>query len=512
MLATLGLALYLFFTRNFDYWQKRSVPGLKPTPFWGNVSDLFLLRLSTGEFLRRMHLQIPDAPCIGFFIFNRPALLIKKPELIKKILVKDFDVFLDRVADSDVETDPIGQRNLFIIKGELWKYLRNHLSPIFTSGRMKKMFHLVSICNEQLVEYIEHAEITERGILDIKEISAKCTTDVISTCAFGIKSNSLSDPKAEFREFGRLTFFYTVSRALEILFFFFLPSLVKFLKLNFLQKDANEFLRTAFWDTIKAREESKMKRDDLIDLLIELKNKGKIETDANDDKEAENAVDNKLVDKFDFNGDDLVAQAAIFFVAGFETSATTMSLALYELALHPDLQKRLREEIRENLEKNDGKITYEMVFGLKYLDMVVSETLRKYPPLPILDRITLKDYYDEDTGITIEKGTPVYIGLQGLHGDPKYFPNPDQFDPERFSDEAKKTRVPFTYLPFGEGPHYCIGKRFGLMSSKTGIVYVLANFEVEPCADTPIPLILNTRGLVITTAGGLPLKFIKSSV
>lgn len=456
----------------------------------------------------------PGKPYLGFFIFDRPALVIRDPNIVKKVLVKDFNIFADRFTDSDVNVDPLGSKNLFCIKGQAWKYLRMKLSPTFTSGRMKKMYHLVAKCDSQMVDYLEKANEEEMGrTIDIKEVTAKCTTDVISTCAFGINSNSLSDPNAEFREFGKKTFEYTISRALEVIVFFFIPSFVKVAKLSFFQKDACNFLRKVFWDTIELREKNNIKRNDLVDLLIELKNKGNIEVDEKDKTEVETLEhDETIATSFDFTGDDLVAQAAIFFVAGFETSASTMSFALYEMALHPEMQEKLRQEILEALKETDGEITYELVFGLKYLDMVISETLRKYPTLPFLDRVALKDYHIPETGITIEKGTPVYIPVHGLHTDPEYFPDPQRFDPERFSEEGKKTRKPFTYMPFGEGPHNCIGMRFGLMSAKTGIVHILTRYEVEPSEETPIPLVFNTKGIVITTVGGVPLRFKKSNL
>lgn len=95
---------------------------------------------------------------------------------------------------------------------------------------------------------------------------------------------------------------------------------------------------------------------------------------------------------------------------------------------------------------------------LPYLDMVISETLRKYPPLGFLDRIALQDYKVPNFDLTIEKDTPIFIPMIGFHHDPKYFPNPEKYDPLRFSENVKKSRPSFVYMPFGEGPHICIGK------------------------------------------------------
>jgi cytochrome P450 family 6 len=93
-----------------------------------------------------------------------------------------------------------------------------------------------------------------------------------------------------------------------------------------------------------------------------------------------------------------------------------------------------------------------------------TETLRKYPPLPLLDRVCLQDYKVPGTDLIIEKNTPVFIALLGLHRDPEYYPDPELYDPERFEEENKRLQKPYTYLPFGDGPHNCIGNVFVYVS------------------------------------------------
>ncbi|GAB1859329.1 Cytochrome P450 6k1 [Camponotus japonicus] len=151
------------------------------------------------------------------------------------------------------------------------------------------------------------------------------------------------------------------------------------------------------------------------------------------------------------------------FSAGFETSSTTTAFALYELALQPDIQNTLRKEIVEVLDKSGGKITYDLTMSLTYLDMVISETLRMYPPLGYVNRMPNEAYKVPNSELVIEKDTAVYIPMLGLHYDPEYFPNPDKFDPERFNEENKRNRPACVYFPFGEGPHNCIGTRLGLL-------------------------------------------------
>ena len=98
------------------------------------------------------------------------------------------------------------------------------------------------------------------------------------------------------------------------------------------------------------------------------------------------------------------------------------------------------------------------MLNLRKVNLFVLETLRKHPPIPIIVRKCNKDYTIPNTSIHLKKGTRVNISSAGLHTDPEYYPDPEKFDPERFSDKNKKTRPDFTWLPFGEGPRLCIGK------------------------------------------------------
>jgi cytochrome P450 family 9 len=186
-----------------------------------------------------------------------------------------------------------------------------------------------------------------------------------------------------------------------------------------------------------------------------------------------------------------MAQCFVFFLAGFDTSSTLLSFAAYELAVNPEVQQKLFQEIQTtNAELAGGNLTYNAVQKMKYLDMVISEALRKWPPAPITDRCCVKDYTlnYEQYNFTIKKGQFFWIPIYALHRDPKYWKNPEKFEPERFSDENKSTINMGTYLPFGTGPRNCIGSRFALMEAKTVLYYMILNFSFEVTAKTQIPL------------------------
>uniref|UniRef100_T1GV75 Cytochrome P450 n=1 Tax=Megaselia scalaris TaxID=36166 RepID=T1GV75_MEGSC len=179
---------------------------------------------------------------------------------------------------------------------------------------------------------------------------------------------------------------------------------------------------------------------------------------------------------------------------------------------NPEVQEKLLREIEESKEQLDGKpLTYDDCKKLKYLDMVVSETLRKWPVTPLTDRACSKTItFENPDGLgdfTINEGENIIIPTAGLHRDPKYFPNPDTFDPERFSDENKHNIDPFTYIPFGAGPRICIANRLALMETKVIIYYLIESFKLEVCEKTTVPLDLSGGGFRLQPKNGFWLKF-----
>ncbi|XP_063988414.1 uncharacterized protein LOC135168310 [Diachasmimorpha longicaudata] len=490
--------IYRYMIRKFDYWQKRDVVYVPPVPFFGNFRDFLMGRKSAGTFLQEIYNYAPNEPYIGFFGFDKPMLMIRDTNLIKHILIKDFDNFKDRYVETSAH-DILGGANLFVIKNPAWKHLRTKMSPIATSGRLKKMVQLMADVGKDLVTHLDSLGLKESGQeIEMKELCASFTTDMIATTAFGLRANSLNNPKAEFRERGRDFFRDTWYRSIEQIAFFFAPFLMTPLRLYNFPKKFSEFIRVAVWDAITDREASGTRRHDLIDLLIELKN----QEGDDSDKASPATVD------FEFKGDNLVAQASVFFVAGFETTSTALSFSLYELALHPEMQIRLRKEIIAAIDKNNGEITYEMITQLPYLEMVILEALRKYPPLPLLDRVPTSDYRVPGTDFVIEKGTPVYISLMGLHYDPKYHENPEAFDPERFS-EANKESTKKAWYAFGDGPHVCIGQRLGLLEVKMGLIEMLRKYEFSPCKRTAVPMKFYKKAINTAAEGGLYLNIKK---
>ena len=326
---------------------------------------------------------------------------------------------------------------------------------------------------------------------------------MISNVAFGIESNckigklicfyqkiynriffqlGLEDPTSEFYKYGKRIFDFTPFEFMKLLLTATAPDLSRRLGIVTTPKEATDFLHKVFTQTIKEREASKIPRNDFVQLLLNIR------------------------DTVSLTNTEMAAEAFIFFTGGFETSSTTLTYAMYELALNQEIQQKLRMEIEDGLEENDGKMTYDLLFNLKYLDCVVKETLRKYPVIPVMLRTCTKEYQIPGTKLIIPKKNVILIPIYSIHHDAEYYPSPESFDPERFSVENSRDRHPMTFLAFGEGPRGCIGERFGMLQVKIGLVKLLTNFDISVCHKTTIPMRFKPAAPFIAPIDGMTLK------
>jgi cytochrome P450 family 6 len=127
----------------------------------------------------------------------------------------------------------------------------------------------------------------------------------------------------------------------------------------------------------------------------------------------------------------------------------------------------------------------------------------------MLNRECTKDYKIPGTDVVLEKGMTTVIPVLALHHDPKYYPEPERFDPERFNEDEKAKRHHYVYLPFGEGPRICIGMRFGLMQTKVGLISILSKYQLNVSKKTAVPLVFDTKTVIMTTVGGMWLQIKK---
>ena len=189
-----------------------------------------------------------------------------------------------------------------------------------------------------------------------------------------------------------------------------------------------------------------------------------------------------------------LTELVTFLIAGYETTATTLHFLCYILSRRPDVQERLRREVLEVLDGREH-IEYEDMPKLQYLNQVISETLRMYPPGVRLNRLFQKD--TEINGIEFEKGNSFSFNVYNIHHDPENYPEPYEFDPDRFSPENKAARHPMAYIPFGAGPRICLGMRFAEFEMRVTLVDLVKNYQFLPSEGMPgLPVPILSKALL----------------
>lgn len=313
---------------------------------------------------------------------------------------------------------------------------------------------------------------------------------------------------------GKTVTSFNFSATLKILMNSVIPAVAKLFKFSLFPKHISERFRQIVIITIEHRKRNNVVRRDVLQLLMEATTGSLPSSDAQKfdqggatDKDCR-TVQSSYTNNYDY--DDLIAQCFLFFFAGFETSSILLCFCMQELIENPDVQEKLYEEIRSvEVELNGDSLSYDVLQKMKYFDMVISETLRKWPPAPVTDRICTKSYDMENNGrkFRVEKGNLIMIPIMGFHRDFKYFSDPDKFDPERFSEQNKHKIKPFSYLPFGAGPRGCIASRFALMECKALLFHLLARFSIEASAKTQIPIEMDETVFGVRTKNGFWVKF-----
>ncbi|CAG9839043.1 unnamed protein product [Diabrotica balteata] len=494
------LSLYLCLKWNYSYWSRIGLEYLKPLYFFGNTISL-LHGVSMGDTFKNIYndMKAKGFKHGGLFFFFLPLYMPVDLDIVKNVLQNNFEHFMNHGIYHDEEREPI-TAHLFSLENDRWRMLRKKLSQTFTSGKIKMMYPTLFSCSAGIKDRLQkHAELQDA--VDIKDLFMRFTIDVISSVAFGLNSNSLEENESEIIDIA-YKMFDAVSpreRLKEAAIFLFPKRFLKAINFKFMNANIENFFYGMVGGTVKYREANNIYRKDFMHLLLQLKNRGKL----SDDKRIISEEGEQIGEDFiSFN--ELVAQCFVFFTAGFETSATTLSFAMLELALNPDIQEKLREEIITVLEDHDGELSYEAVMKMEYAEKVIFETLRKHPPGPVIPRICTKDYNVPNTNITITKGTRVVIPGLAIHNDPDIYPEPEKFDPERFSEENRAKRHPCAFLAFGEGPRYCIGSRFGILECKVALSIILSNFRIGLHQKTRLPIkYAYTNAFILGVKGGI---------
>lgn len=267
-LAVLLVVGYYYFTSTFDFWSSQGVKGPKPSPLFGNFKDIMFAKSTLNDFLNKDYHKYDNEPMWGIYARLTPILVIKDPEYIKDILIKDFTAFSDRGIKVHEKVEPLSQ-HLFSLEPERWRPLRTKLSPVFTSGKLKEMFYLLLECADHFEDFLR-VQVEKNPIIECRELTARFMTDVIGVCAFGLKTNSLSEEDSEFRKFGRKIFETNWKRIIKLRLRESLPGLYNLLKPIMYDYELNNFFINMMTQTIDYRKKNNIKRNDFVDLIMNI--------------------------------------------------------------------------------------------------------------------------------------------------------------------------------------------------------------------------------------------------
>uniref|UniRef100_A0A8C6XFY1 unspecific monooxygenase n=1 Tax=Naja naja TaxID=35670 RepID=A0A8C6XFY1_NAJNA len=420
----------------------------------------------------------------------QPIIAVLDPSVIKAVLVKEcYSTFTNRRA---FPAPNLLRNAVSMAQDEQWKRIRTVLSPTFTSGKLKEMFPIIKHYGEILIQNVQKKMENDEPI-DVKDIFGAYSMDVVTSTSFGIDVNSMNNPKDPFvKQIKKLTKFKSFDPRVVLAFMFpKLMTIFSVFNISPFSREALNFFTKSFLKMKESRlKEGEGSRMDFLQMMIASQNNNK-DSINNNKNSTSNGVDHRYKGLTD---NEILAQAFIFVFAGYEPTSNTLGYMAYSLATHPDVQQKLQEEIDAIL-PNKAPLTYDAIMQLEYLDMVLNESQRLYPLGGRIERVCKMDV--EINGMTIPKGTVVMIPPLALHQVPEYWPEPEEFRPERFSKENKENIDPYTYLPFGAGPRNCIGMRFALVTIKVAIAVIMQRFSFRVCKETPIPLVMSNQAFLV---------------
>ncbi|XP_077423450.1 thromboxane-A synthase [Vanacampus margaritifer] len=501
---TLGLLflalLYWYSVYPFSVLTRCGIKHPKPVPFFGN---LFLFR--QGFFHPVSDLIKTYGRVCGYYLGRRAVVVVADPDMLRQVMVREFSSFPNRMTNR-FANKPMSDC-LLMLKNEQWKRVRSILTPSFSAARMKEMVPLIQTTTTALMDNLDvYAESGEA--FDIHRCFGCFTMDVIASVAFATQVDSQNDPDDPFVRHAQMFFSFSFFRPIMLVFLAFphiMAPLVGIIP-NKRRRQMNEFFINSIQGIIRQREQQppEQRRRDFLQLMLDARS-SKVRASSEHSDAATHDVEcepkspqagpqlpessaRRLTKKV-ITEDEIVGQAFVFLLAGHETSSNTLAFTCYLLAVHPECQCRVQEEVDDFFGKHESP-DYTNVQELKYLDMVVCEALRLYPPGFRFSREIEQDCVVN--GVCLPKGALLEIPAGFLHYDPEHWPEPEKFIPERFTPEAKASRHAFVYLPFGAGPRNCVGMRLAQLEIKMALVHLFRKFNIMTCSDTKVPLELKS--------------------
>ncbi|KAK9744655.1 Cytochrome P450 [Popillia japonica] len=353
---------------------------------------------------------------------------------------------------------------VFISEGAKWFLQRKFLTSSF---HFKILDSFTETFADKGLSFVKKLESKANGTyFDIVPDSAVCTLGVICELAMGVPLEQITDnPLRHIKnvyEMTELVIWRYWNPLVKDPFFYLLPQGRRYTKIlkelddfsnKVIQIKRTQRLNTSKRDSMVGAESGKKNNLSFLDIIMDAKEKYGTVTNS-----------------------DLRGLMNTFLLAGYETTAITISWAIFHLGNSPEIQQKAYEELQRVVKGKRVPTTMEELHQLKFLECIIKETLRLYPVLPLITRELTEDIQIEN--YTVPAGTQAVLHLFGVQRDPEHFPEPNKFDPDRFLPENLKDRHPFCYVPFSAGPRNCLGMRFALLELKALLASVISHYKI----------------------------------
>ncbi|KAL8615728.1 hypothetical protein ACOMHN_007481 [Nucella lapillus] len=518
LLAVLACLLAVFYRqrrRQMRLFKDMGIPGPEPNFLFGNL----LAFKDKMMFERYMEWHQTYGETFGYFEGPTPVLVTANADALQQVFVKQFNNFHSRKL-WPVQPDPDESEDvhLFFAHGQRWKRLRSIVNPAFTASKLRKMEPQINKCAERMVGVVDStAQQSDEQRVELLSMFRGLTLSIIVGCAFGLDEDGITNPNNAFRTHCQAIIDDTANQPVLYTLGFLFPTLNK-LWMWVYKFMHNIRFNPVFWledrlkEVLQFRRQSPQRNEDLLQQFLD----AQIPVESFHDLERPGQQKEGLVDE---NGNcvkttfksltesEVLAHCFLMMLAGYETSSTTLAYFFYELAVNPHVQEELRKEILETIPEGTEP-TYDLIRKLKYMDMVIQETLRKYPVASTV--IARKCQEQCQVGsLTIPSGLLIQANVWALHADPTHWgPDPTTFDPTRFSPEQKAGRHSIAWMPFGSGPRMCVGQRFAFMQIKMVTAHLLRRYAFLPASDLQTPLLLK-EGATILPRDGVPVRAVR---
>lgn len=432
------------------------IPGKKAYPLIGTSYEFFgVNRKGMFDVFHRNSTAYPyiHRSWIGL----TPEVMIRKAEYVEKVIGASKN--MEKGRTYDFVKIWLGD-GLLLSSGERWFKHRKIITPTFHFSILESFCDIFNKKSAVLVDKLN--EKTKTGeIFNIQSFITNAALEIISEAAMGISIDVQGEQKNEYvnsvYELSELVIHRSVRPYLCLDFVYNLTAKGK--RFNHCLEILHSFTKKVIANRKRTREENKQegvaaKKKAFLDLLL----------DANENK-------NILTDQ------DIREEVDTFMFEGHDTTAAGISWTLYMLGSYPSIQEKVFDELESIFDGTDRPATLSDLNEMKYLERVIKESMRIFTPVPNIGRILSEDVQLDE--YVIPKGTSVSIQIYYMHRDPRFFPEPEKFDPDRFLPENLEGRNPFAYIPFSAGPRNCIGQKFAMYEEKAVLSSIIRNFKVK---------------------------------